>query len=443
MSLSGLLDAVRPDPGVAAVLDAATAGGVSTLDVVAPAGVRPLVVAGIAAAAARPPRHRHRPRGRGPRRGPALLPRPARRSPSSPPGRRCRTSGSAPGPTPSAAGSPCSAASRTRTPERRRPAPSGCSSRRSAPSCSRSSPASASSRRCACAAGDDAGLEDDRRARSSTPPTPAPTWSSGAASSPSAAASSTSSRPPRTTRCASSSGATRSRRSAGSPSPTSAPWRSRRRACGRPPCREILLTDAVRARAAALVDRLPGVADMLGKISEGIAVEGMESLAPALVDEMQPLLDLLPDGTHVVLVDPEKIRTRAHDLVATSEEFLAASWANASAGNELPIDLSARTSTCRPRPTGRWPGARPRARRRDPVVVAHRRSTADAETSDDEIVTRRRPGGRRLSRRDREGAGGPAQPRQRRLARRRRPPRAPALPSGWSRSSRPPTSPPG
>src|SRR5947209_11006245 len=107
-----------------------------------------------------------------------------------------------------------------------------------------------------------------------------------------------------------------------------------------PPCREILLTGAVRARAAALVDRLPGVADMLLKISEGIAVEGMESLAPALVDDMQPLLDLLPAGTHVVLVDPEKIRTRSHDLVATSEEFLAASWANASAGNELPVDLS-------------------------------------------------------------------------------------------------------
>src|SRR3954452_16949347 len=48
MSLSGLFDAVRPDPGVAAVLHAATAGGVSTFDVVAPAGVRPLVVAGIA-----------------------------------------------------------------------------------------------------------------------------------------------------------------------------------------------------------------------------------------------------------------------------------------------------------------------------------------------------------------------------------------------------------
>ena len=108
-----------------------------------------------------------------------------------------------------------------------------------------------------------------------------------------------------------------------------------------PPCRELLLTDTVRARAAALVDTLPGVADLLERIAEGIAVEGMEALTPALVDGMQPLLDVLPEGTHTVLIDPERIRTRAHDLVATSAEFLAASWENAAAGNTTPIDLSA------------------------------------------------------------------------------------------------------
>ncbi|MBI4939176.1 MAG: transcription-repair coupling factor [Actinobacteria bacterium] len=108
-----------------------------------------------------------------------------------------------------------------------------------------------------------------------------------------------------------------------------------------PPCREVLLTDAVRARAESLVPALPGVADMLAKIAAGVAVEGMESLAPVLVDGMEPLLDLLPAGSVVVLVDPEKVRSRAHDLVATSDEFLAASWANASAGNAVPVDLSA------------------------------------------------------------------------------------------------------
>jgi len=106
-----------------------------------------------------------------------------------------------------------------------------------------------------------------------------------------------------------------------------------------PPCREVLLTEAVRARAAVLAEQLPGVADMLGKVAEGIAVEGMESLAPALVDGMESLLDVLPQGAHVVLTDPERVRKRAHDLVATSAEFLEASWSNAAAGNAVPVDL--------------------------------------------------------------------------------------------------------
>ena len=106
-----------------------------------------------------------------------------------------------------------------------------------------------------------------------------------------------------------------------------------------PPCREVLLTQAVRERAAVLAEQLPGVADMLGKVAEGIAVEGMESLAPVLVDGMESLLDVLPVGTHVILSDPERVRKRAHDLVATSAEFLDASWSNAASGNAVPIDL--------------------------------------------------------------------------------------------------------
>jgi transcription-repair coupling factor (superfamily II helicase) len=106
-----------------------------------------------------------------------------------------------------------------------------------------------------------------------------------------------------------------------------------------PPCREVLLTDSVRERARNLQDQLPGAADLLGKLAEGIAVEGMESLAPALVDGMESVLDTLRDATAVVLCDPERVRTRAHDLVATSQEFLEAGWANAAAGNAVPIDL--------------------------------------------------------------------------------------------------------
>ncbi|GLZ80969.1 transcription-repair-coupling factor [Actinorhabdospora filicis] len=110
-----------------------------------------------------------------------------------------------------------------------------------------------------------------------------------------------------------------------------------------PPCRELLLTPDVRARAAELAREHPSLAEMLHKLAEGIPVEGMESLAPALLgaDKLELLIDCLPPGAIVVPCDPERIRTRAHDLVATSEEFLAAGWAAAAAGAESPIDLGA------------------------------------------------------------------------------------------------------
>ncbi|MDN3905237.1 transcription-repair coupling factor [Arthrobacter sp. YD2] len=108
-----------------------------------------------------------------------------------------------------------------------------------------------------------------------------------------------------------------------------------------PPCREILITPSVMSRAAKLKDQMPAAADMLEKIAGGIAVEGMESLAPVLVDSMVPLMGELPSGSIAVVIEPEKVRARAHDLAATNEEFLAAAWATASDGGAAPLDLSA------------------------------------------------------------------------------------------------------
>ncbi|MFJ6519417.1 transcription-repair coupling factor [Streptomyces filamentosus] len=108
-----------------------------------------------------------------------------------------------------------------------------------------------------------------------------------------------------------------------------------------PPCRELLLTDEVRQRAAALAEEHPELGELLNKIAEGIAVEGMESLAPVLVDDMELLLDVLPEGSMAVVCDPERVRTRAADLVATSQEFLQASWAATAGGGEAPIDVGA------------------------------------------------------------------------------------------------------
>jgi transcription-repair coupling factor (superfamily II helicase) len=106
-----------------------------------------------------------------------------------------------------------------------------------------------------------------------------------------------------------------------------------------PPCRELLLTDDVRARAAELAVKHPSLAEIFSKLADGHAVEGMESLTPVLTDEMEGFVNLLPSRSAIVLMDPERIRSRAEDLVATSEEFLQASWAAAATGGEAPIDL--------------------------------------------------------------------------------------------------------
>ncbi|GAB2780978.1 transcription-repair coupling factor [Nocardioides salsibiostraticola] len=107
-----------------------------------------------------------------------------------------------------------------------------------------------------------------------------------------------------------------------------------------PPCRELLLTEEVRERARLLGQQHPQLLELTDKIAAGIATEGMESLAPVLVDEMEMLVDLLPTDTHVLVLDPERARRRAHDLVATSEEFLGASWAAAASGGTAPLDIT-------------------------------------------------------------------------------------------------------
>lgn len=114
------------------------------------------------------------------------------------------------------------------------------------------------------------------------------------------------------------------------------------------PCRELLITPAVQSRAARMRQDFPGataMVEMLDKIAGGVAVEGMESLTPALVDRMVPVVSEFPAGSIAVLMEPERIRGRAHDLEATNEEFLAAAWSTASEGGEAPVDISAALSS--------------------------------------------------------------------------------------------------
>lgn len=108
------------------------------------------------------------------------------------------------------------------------------------------------------------------------------------------------------------------------------------------PGRELMLTPAVRGRAADLAAEhsADGVlAEMLSKLAEGIPVEGMEALIPMLVEgQMQLLTEVMPTGTGVLLLDPEKVRTRAADLAQTGAEFLEASWTAAALGADAPVD---------------------------------------------------------------------------------------------------------
>lgn len=108
-----------------------------------------------------------------------------------------------------------------------------------------------------------------------------------------------------------------------------------------PPCRELLLTAEVRERARELAVEHPALAEVLDQLAAGSPVEGMEAFAPVLGGEMDLLIDHLPARSAVFVCDPERIRGRAEELVRTSQEFLEASWINAAAGGEAPIDLGA------------------------------------------------------------------------------------------------------
>ena len=115
------------------------------------------------------------------------------------------------------------------------------------------------------------------------------------------------------------------------------------------PCRELLLTAEVRENAAKLLAQHPrgdenqvtgSVSDMLAKLAEGIAVDGMEALTPLLRSGEPTLLtDHLPSGTPLLVCDPEKVRARAADLIKTGREFLEASWSVAAVGGQAPIDI--------------------------------------------------------------------------------------------------------
>lgn len=105
------------------------------------------------------------------------------------------------------------------------------------------------------------------------------------------------------------------------------------------PARELLLTPEVQARAAELLPRYPALGTLLEKMSQGMPVEGMESLLPQLVSGLKPLTELLPKGGAVLVASPEKVASRAVSLAETNHEFLEAAWHAATVGADAPMPV--------------------------------------------------------------------------------------------------------
>lgn len=105
------------------------------------------------------------------------------------------------------------------------------------------------------------------------------------------------------------------------------------------PCREFLLNDSITQRANEIKHRYPSAIEVFEKISQGISVDGMESLIPFLTDEQETIFDRISPRSKVVFIEEERIKSRTADLIATNEEFLQASWSSASLGGTTPMPV--------------------------------------------------------------------------------------------------------
>jgi transcription-repair coupling factor (superfamily II helicase) len=94
-------------------------------------------------------------------------------------------------------------------------------------------------------------------------------------------------------------------------------------------CRELRPTEEVRERAGRLVATAPWGRTQWERLSEGLVFDGMESWLPWLTEDEHLLVDLLPAGALVLLVEPRRMRDRAAELLdeeAALARTLASTW---------------------------------------------------------------------------------------------------------------------
>ena len=171
------------------------------------------------------------------------------------------------------------------------------------------------------------------------------------------------------------------------------------------PTRELLPTDDVRERAAALVAQQPWGREQWERLAEGQLFDGMESWLPWLTDREHLLTDLLPSDALVLLVEPKRMRDRAQELLdeeASLASTLAVTW-GAGGGARPPAPLA------RVRPP-----ARAHRRRRGVVALDARRSRHAARRGQRVRPRRRRRRRARPSTARARGRGLPRRARRRR-----------------------------
>jgi transcription-repair coupling factor (superfamily II helicase) len=96
------------------------------------------------------------------------------------------------------------------------------------------------------------------------------------------------------------------------------------------PARELQITDEVKDMARSLVATEAWGREHWDRLSDGANFDGMESWLPWLITEELLLTDILPKDSELLLVDPKRMRTRAHDLLAEEDDLaraLASTWA--------------------------------------------------------------------------------------------------------------------
>ncbi len=110
-------------------------------------------------------------------------------------------------------------------------------------------------------------------------------------------------------------------------------------------CRELLLDDGMRARAAGLVGDAPWGRQHWNRLADGELFDGMESWLPWLVEGEELVTDLLGRDATVVLVEPRRVRDRAHELLdeeGALADALASTWGTDAGGTapqlHLPFD---------------------------------------------------------------------------------------------------------